>query len=134
MLRQKERFVVSLYISMLTVFVGLPLGLPEVGVSPINSLAIAILALGSFADSFMTKHGFKVGGSELNPLYKATKGFLSQNQFLVLLGSIKMGAGLAILAFLPNPYVLLMIALYSMSGVLFNSVGLAFYGFAEEQS
>lgn len=125
-LSARDRFMAAMTLSMLSVFVALPLGLPLLGVSPINSLAVAILALGALADAYTTKFGFRVGGTEMNPLYKLTGGHLGQNRFLVLVSSIKMSMGLALLAVLPNPYLLLLIALYSMSGVLFNSVGLAF--------
>lgn len=132
-LSSKEKTSLALALSMLSVFVVLPLGLPIVSVTPLNSMAIAILAIGSLADSLMTKHAFRAGGNELNPLYRLTANRLSQNQFLVALALIKMGLGLAMLVILPNPYLLFLIALYSLSGVLFNSVGLAFSGQSESR-
>ncbi len=125
-LTANERFLVALTASMLSVFVVVPLGLPIIGVSPLNSIALAILILGSFADAFTTKYGFRFGGTELNPFYKLAKNHLNQSRFLIVTAAIKIGLGSALLILLPNPYVLFLIALYSLSGVLFNSIGLAF--------
>lgn len=114
--------------TMLGVFVVLPLGLPLLGVSQIDSLALAILCVGALADSFITKASFSMRGSEVNPLYALTRGILGQDGFVIAIAVIKMGVGLALLALVPDTYVLLLVALYSLSGVLFNSLGMALAG------
>jgi hypothetical protein len=111
---------------MLIVFVVLPLGLPMFGISPLNSIAVAVLTAGTFADAFTTRYGFRFGGSELNPIFKLTRNHLGQDGFLAFMATTKVSLGLALLIFLPYPYLLFLLALISLSGVLFNSIGLAF--------
>ena len=126
-MRSGSESMVSLILTatMLSVFVGIPFGLPAIGLSQVVSLAIAILAVGILADSFMTRYGLRVGGREANPFYHATKRLFTPDEYVVAIALIKLGVGLVLLVVLPNPYLLLLIALYSLSGVLFNSIGLA---------
>lgn len=118
------RISIGLSATMLSAFVALPLGLPLLGIDKIVSLAFAILLVGVLADSFTTKYVLRIGGKEINPLAKHFTKFLSQNQFIMFIAMVKMAGGLALFAFLPNLYLLMLIALYSLSGVLFNTLGL----------
>lgn len=121
----ENAFVLALVLSMVVVFILLPLGLPAVGVSQLDSLAIAILGAGILANTFLTKHGFNIHGYENNLVYSYARKFLTPNRFIIVAGAIEAVIGLALFAIISDQYIVLLIALYALSGVILHSVDLA---------
>jgi len=109
---------------MVIIFIILPLGLPAIGVSQLDSLAVAILAAGILGSSFLAKYSFNIGRYEENPVYGYTRRFLNPNRFIIVAAAIEAVVGLTLFAFISDQYVVLLIALYAFSGVIFHSIDL----------
>jgi len=121
----ESAFVLALILSMAVTFIVLPLGLPVIGVGQLDSLAIAILAAGILANAFLTKYRFNTGRYENDLVYGYTRRFLTPNRFVIVAAVIETCVGLGLFAILSDQYVVLLIALYALSGVIFYSVDLA---------
>ena len=110
---------------MAVIFIVLPLGLPVTGVGQLDSLAIAILAAGILTNAFLTKYRFNTGRYENDPVYGYTRRFLTPNRFIIVAAVIETCVGLSLFAILSDEYVVLLIALYALSGIIFHSIDLA---------
>ena len=121
----ENAFVLTLVLSMTVTFIVLPLGLPTIGVSQLDSLAVAILGAGITANAFLTKYGFTIGRYEKSPIYGYARRFLAPNLFIIVAAAIETAVGLILFAIVSDQYIVLLIALYALSGVIFHSIELA---------
>jgi len=110
---------------MVVIFIILPLGLPIIGVSQLDSLAIAILGTGILTNSYLTKLGFNVGRYQENPIYGYTRKFLTPERFILVAAVVEAAVGLALFVVVSDSYIVLLIALYALCGVIFQSIELA---------
>jgi hypothetical protein len=107
------------------VFVALPYELYVMGISILNDFALTVFAAGLLTDVFTTKAGLNRGYGDYNVFYNATKKKVKTNSFLI--GITIFGAIRAYLMFYfwHDTLILLLVAMISLIGPLWNSVVLS---------
>ena len=116
--------IVSLTLTFV-VFVALPYELYVMGFSLINDFALTVLAAGVLTDIFTTKAGFNRGFGDYNIIYNATKKKVKNDSFLVGVAVFAAIRGFLIYYFWHNEFILLLVAVISLVGPLWNSVMLS---------
>jgi hypothetical protein len=126
---EKDRSVIAGLLTILSLFVALPLVMYLLKVPAISIFAVTIFGAGLLADIFTTKAGFNRGFSEYNIFYNLlNKGRrrVKNNSFLIggfFFGLIRLGL---IYYFWSEPVVLLLLASLSLLGPVWNSIMLAY--------
>jgi len=107
------------------VFVALPYELYVLGFSLVNDFALTVFAAGLLTDIFTTKAGFNRGYGDYNVFYNATKKRIRNNSFLIGVAIFGAVRAYLIYFFWQDTFILLLVAMISLIGPLWNSVVLS---------
>lgn len=115
----------SSYVSLaltFVVFVALPYELYVLGISLWNDFALTVFAAGLLTDVFTTKAGFNRGYADYNVFYNAAKRKVRNNSFLVGVAIFGAVRGFLMFYFWHDTFILMLVAMISLIGPLWNSV------------
>ena len=104
------------------VFVVFPYELYVLGLSLVDIFALTVFGAGLLTDIFTTKAGFNRGYDDYNVFYSATKNKVRNNTFLIGIGIFGAIRAFLIYYFWGNAFILILVALMSLIGPLWNSV------------
>ena len=107
------------------VFIAFPYELFVLGLSLVNIFALTVFAAGLLTDIFTTKAGFNRGYDDYNPFYTATKNKVRNNTFLIGIGIFGAIRAYLIYYFWEDSLILIIVAMMSLIGPLWNSVMLS---------